>query len=83
MIFEMFFPFPVFLTVRAYLKTYFYEDYSVYSTFCGKLDLLEFFNYLATFRLFHVQNVEYWPIIKINQFCFLLQKAEMHTVALL
>ena len=96
MIFEMFFPFPVFLTVRAYLKTYFYEDYSVYSTFCGKLDPLEFLSYilpfrryrwkhliffnsvttvfLATFRLFHVQNVEDWPLMKINQFCFCFRK---------
>ena len=32
------FCFPVFFTVRAYLKTYFYENYSVYRT-----ALFEFF----------------------------------------
>ena len=33
------------------------------------------------FRLLHVQNVEEWALIKIKQFCFLFQKAEMHSFA--
>ena len=50
---------------------------------------LNFFNsawpqceaFLAYFPLLHVQNVEEWVLMKINQFCFLHQKAEMHSFA--
>ena len=37
--------------------------------------------FLATFWLFHVQNVVEWALMKINHFCFLLQEAEMHSFA--
>ena len=37
--------------------------------------------FFATFRLLHVQNVEEWALMKINQFCFLHQKAEIHSFA--
>jgi len=50
---------------------------------------LNFFNsawpqckaFLAYFPLLHVQNVEEWVLMKINQFCFLHQKAKMHGFA--
>ena len=34
---------------------------------------------LADFRLLHIQNVVEWVLMKKNQFCFLHQKAEMHS----
>ena len=37
--------------------------------------------FLADFRLLHIQNVEEWALIEIKQFCFLFQKAEMHSFA--
>ena len=37
--------------------------------------------FLADFRLLHIQNVVEWALMKINQFCFLHQKAEMHSFA--
>ena len=50
---------------------------------------LNFFNsaqpqceaFFADFRHLHVQNVEEWALIKIKQFCFLFQKADMHSFA--
>ena len=37
--------------------------------------------FLATFRLFHVQNVVEWTLMMINHLCFLHQKAEIHSFA--
>ena len=37
--------------------------------------------FLADFRLLHIQNVGEWALMKINQLCFLHQKAEMHGFA--
>ena len=37
--------------------------------------------FLADFRLLNIQNVEEWALMKIYQFCFLHQKAEMHGFA--
>ena len=33
------------------------------------------------FRLLHIQNIVERALMKINQFCFLHQKAEMHSFA--
>ena len=100
------FRFPVFLTVRAYLKTYLNENYSAYRTFYAEfrtvgifkisltvqksiMKAFNFFNsawpqceaFLADFRLLYVQNVAEWALMKINQSCFLRQKAEMRSFA--
>ena len=37
--------------------------------------------FFADFRLLHIQKVGEWALMKINQFCFLHQKAEMHSFA--
>ena len=35
--------------------------------------------FLGTFLLLHIQNVVDWALLEIKQFCFLFQKAEMHS----
>ena len=64
--------FKIYLTVQKLLMKAFHFFNSVWP-------LSEAF--LADFRLLHVQNVAEWALMKINQSCFLRQKAEMRSFA--